>query len=233
MTFVEQHPDTKPLTLEEAQDIVAAAAVQRDYYCNEYRPMEAAYLPDLCAWFDGRAPGLVVEVGPGHGTMIPWWASRGWRVVVMDLMPLGHWITSEFLAEWDAQYVQRDIFDGPLDVEADVVVMMQVLPHLRWRPDLALIHCARMCLPTGVVITSALDARFYPQLTGCYNSWREMPIYGEGIERPDMVQCMFTEETYRDLLGTVFGDVQISMAQSAAVMLAEARLPLEAERVGM
>lgn len=211
------------LSLVACQDIVARQAVMADYYAQHYRQMEDAYLPDLCAWFEGRAPGVVCEIGPGHGTMIPWWGSRGWRVVVMDIMPLGHWISGDFLAECDARYVERDILDAPLGMEFDAVVMTQVIPHLHFRPDRALRHCAEMLKPGAPLVLTVLDADYYPDLIVPYARWRDVPAFGTAAARSEIVKCMYDEATFGDLLGAVFGaeSWRIWRAQSEAVLFAE------------
>lgn len=208
-------------TLAEAQDIIASCSAQRDYYRNHYRAMEHSYLPDLCRWFEGRKPGVVCEVGPGHGTMIPWLASRGWRVVVMDIMPRGHWITPELLVAWDARYVERDILSEPLGMEFDAVVMMQVIPHLHYRPDRALQHCAMMLKDGAPLVTSVIDAGHYGNITVPYAHWREMPAYGSCKARNEIVKCMYDEQSYRDLLESVFGANVIWRTRSNAVLVAE------------
>ena len=218
----------KPLTLAEAQSITAANAVQADYYRDEYRLMEMTYLPELCAWFEARRaePGVVVEIGPGHGSMIPWWGSRGWRVKVQDMMPRGHWISEEFLSAWQARYWQRDVFDEVPSAAyqcADVVVMTQVIPHLRWRPDRALRHCGAMLREGGAVVTCVLDADRHPHIDPLWRDWRDMPEWGDGGENTQMVQCMFDETAYRDLLESVFADVTIWRTAQGGVLYAEAR----------
>lgn len=209
------------LTLTQAQDIIADCSRQREYYREEYRAMEHSYLPDVCAWFEHRSPGVVCEVGPGHGTMIPWLASRGWRVVVMDIMPRDHWIGSDLLATWDARYVERDILEDPLGMEFDAVVMTQVIPHLHYRPDRALRHCAAMLGEGAPLLTSVIDAGYYGDIAVPYAHWREVPIYGECRARNEIVKCMYDEASFRDLLESVFAANVIWQAQSGAVLLAE------------
>jgi SAM-dependent methyltransferase len=209
------------LALSQAQDIIADCSQKRDYYRAEYRGMESYYLPDLCRWLEEREPGNVCEVGPGHGTMIPWLASRGWRVTVMDLMPRGHWISPELLGAWQACYRQRDIIDAPANGAYDLVIMTQVIPHLQFRPDRALRHCAEMLKPGAPFITTALDRAFYPDLPCAYDYWRDVPQYGVGHPCPDEVVCMYDEAAFRELLETVFGAVAIWHSDSAAVMFAE------------
>ena len=223
-------PITDDLTLAQAQNITVANAVQGEYYRDHYRPMEEMYLPELCAWFEERGPepGVVVEVGPGHGSMIPWWGSRGWSVRVIDMMPRGHWISEDFLAAWQARYWERDVFAEVTSFvrgRADVVVMTQVIPHLRWRPDRALRNCAAMLREGGAVVTCVLDADRNPDAHPLWQDWRDMPEWGDGDENTQTVQCMFDEAAYRDLLESVFADVTIWRTAQGGVLYAEARDP--------
>jgi len=212
----------EPLTLNEAQDIIAEYAVQGDYYREQYRKMEDSYLPTLCKWFEGRTPGVVCEVGPGHGTMIPWLASRGWRVTVVDIMPRGHWISEELLSRYRTRYVQHDIIEAPLTRQFDVIVMTQVLPHLKYRADRALRNCAKMMKPGAPLISSALDAKLHPYIKTPYAHWCDVPEWGPTVRRcPEMVVCMFDEANYAELLGTVFAHSRIWRTPNGAVMFAE------------
>lgn len=212
----------EPLTLGEAQDIIAGCAVQGDYYREHYRRMEHAYLPAVCEWFEGRAPGAVCEVGPGHGTMIPWLASRGWQVVVMDLMPFGHWIGEGLLSQWRARYVQRDIMEAPLARQFDAVMMTQVLPHLKHRADRALRNCAEMMKPGAPLLTSALDAARHPHFEVPYAHWRDVPEWGPTVRGcPEMVVCMYDEAAYRELLGSVFARSRLWRSPNGGIIFAE------------
>jgi SAM-dependent methyltransferase len=215
------------LTLAQAQDIIADCSPQPHYYRDHYRRMEYSYLPDLCAWFAGREPGSICDVGPGHGTLMVWLASRGWDVTVMDIMPRGHWISGEVLTAWGARYVQRDVLVAPLARRFGVVIMTQVIPHLRHRPDRALRHCVAMMEEGAPLVTSVNVAGHYGPEPPPYAHWREVPEWGTCPPRAEIVQCRYDEAAYRDLLESVFAANVVWRSRTGAVLLAESRAATE------
>jgi len=211
------HPD---LTLAEAQEIVAAHEPW-DGYSTKYRQYEPDYLPRVCEALAGIAPGRSLEVGPGWGTMMVWMAARGWQVEVCDFVALGHWITPELLALAGATFHQRDIFMGPLAFAAyDLVLMTQVLPHLKFRPDDIVRFCAEMLKPEGVLVTSAINAENGNVYSTYGTDWRAVPQWGSAPAGLDMVTMMFTPETLRELLKECFAEVEITQPAGVATMLA-------------
>lgn len=224
------------LSLKQAQDLVAEYAPS-PYYVDEYRAMEDHYLPHLCALLDQHVPGSVVEIGPGWGTMAVWLASRGWDVRCVDHMSLGHFNSGYLLDAVDARggsidYLTEDI-EGPgqgiLDLGAHPLVLMtQVIPHLRWRPTGALRNCRALLAEGGLFITSALDATAYPAIHPPHGTdWRSIPEFAEGVERPNFAQamemCMYSRATLEDLLREVFGKVNVWRPEGSTVLFATCR----------
>ena len=126
------------------------------------------------------------------------------------MIPLGHWITPELLARAGAKFHLRDIFMGPVDRDAyDLIVMTQVIAHLKFRPDEAIAICHEMLKPGGSLIVTALD----PACTQCYSTygadWEAVPVYGTTPASPDMVVCLYTQESLERLLRTSFEQVEV------------------------
>jgi len=221
----------RPLTLEEAQEVVVLHAPHL-YYRDAYRAMERDYLPHLCRAIDGREPGRVLDIGPGWGTMMVWLASRGHEVTVLDLMPPGTFLTPNLVELAGARYLQADISEGPVEElrgGMDLVLMTQVLPHLKWQPEEAVRHAAAMLAPGGEFVASALDADCYPNLACTHGTcWQMVPRWGKGEASPDEVVCMFTAGGLAELLCRVFPPgVAVCRDASSSVLLGFGHIPEE------
>jgi ubiquinone/menaquinone biosynthesis C-methylase UbiE len=210
-------------SLQEAQEMVARHAPGA-YYAEQYRRMESSYLPHLCAELAASQPGAALDVGPGWGTMMVWLAGRGWEVTVVDRAPLGQWITQSLLDAAAAAYVHADIVKGPLPGrQFGLVTMTQVLPHLKWHPVRALRNCTRMLAEDGVFLACVLDADDYPEVSPPYGTdWRSVPRFGEGEASAESVVCMYTRQSFEQLLKTVFNQVTVWKPEGSSVLFARA-----------
>jgi len=220
------------LALAEAQAQIAAICPS-DYYQRRYRAMEADYLPVLCELLSDFKSGRALDIGPGWGTMAAWLACRGWEVTLADLVPLGHYITDETLSAIERLtghrpvYVRYDVCDAPLPGEPfELVLMSQVLPHLKWRPDRAVRNCAAMTAPNGkgLFLATVLDREAYPKLKPPYKHWREVPEKGHGQPSPETVVVMYDRAEFRELLYEGFSvvSVQDRRATSSTCLFAAA-----------
>ena len=206
------------MTLLEAQEIVAAHA-PGPYYATDYRAWEDEYLARVCAVVEGLPPGRVLDIGPGWGTMMTWLAGNGWQVEVCDFIPLGHWITPALLDLARAQFHQRDIFMGPLAVGAyDLVLMTQVLTHLKFRPDEVIATCREMLKPGGKLLASVFKGDQAITQAPFGDDWRAVPQYGSAPAVPDMVSHIYTLESFRDLLTTSFPAADVWQPEGSPVM---------------
>jgi hypothetical protein len=219
------------LSLKQAQDLVAEYAPS-PYYVDEYRAMEDHYLPHLCALLDQHVPGSVVEIGPGWGTMAVWLASRGWQINTVDFIAVGEFMTHALVGAASINYVQENIEEpstGVLELgRHPLVLMTQVIPHLRWRPTCALRNARALLAEGGLFITSALDATAYPAIHPPHGTdWRSIPEFAEGVERPNFAQamemCMYSRATLEDLLREVFGKVNVWRPEGSTVLFATCR----------
>ncbi len=201
------------------------------YYVSQYQPMERMYLPGLFTALRSLPRGRVLEVGPGWGTTAWWLAQRGHDVTVMDLMPLGTFITEKGLDEIGARYVHHDIEDAPAPEGVDLgtfdaVVMTQVIPHLAWRPDRALAHVAELLKPGGPFLTSVLDRADYPDLDATFgDDWRQVPAWRTTDQCTDVVKCMYDDKSFRALLETTFENVETWKPARSTVIFAKASTP--------
>jgi len=209
--------------------IVAARHAPHDYYYDQYRHMERMYLPALFKTLDEYPPSRVLEIGPGWGTTAVWLADKGHDVTVMDLMPVGTFMTQELINAINITYVHFDIEDapGPLDSgigRFDLVIMTQVIPHLAWRPDRALRHVRQLMTPEAEFITSALDRKDYPDLDATFgDDWTSVPEWGTTDRCEDIVKCMYTKKAFEDLLHTEFDHVTIWKPTLSTVLFAKAK----------
>ena len=192
------------LSLTEAQDIVQASA-PNDYYRNVYRPAENTYLPRLCAWLEGFPPGRAVDVGPGWGTMLTWLTARGWRADCVDLMPPGHWIPPDTIGRLGIEFVQHDICSGPPPLEQgsyDLLLMGQVLGHVKFSPADCLRNVLCLLKPGGVGVVHVLDRDKAP-IVSATQEWWELPAWGQGTPTELMNSTQYSRESFAKLLETV------------------------------
>jgi 2-polyprenyl-3-methyl-5-hydroxy-6-metoxy-1,4-benzoquinol methylase len=216
------------MTLREAQDVVELYAPS-DYYRDQYRGYEADYLQGVADLVGGRRPGLrVLEVGPGWGTLAVWMRGQGYDVTVLDFLPVGTFIAPELLDKTGIRYMQWAIDQGPVAPELghgyELVVMTQVLPHLKWSPVNALANVASMMHPEGTLVTSALDAECYPHIQPAFRRWQDVPRWTPDVEpAPELEVCMYTSESLGELLTGAFSSVRVWRPEGSTTMLATCR----------
>jgi 2-polyprenyl-3-methyl-5-hydroxy-6-metoxy-1,4-benzoquinol methylase len=214
------------VTIEQAQDFVERMA-PNPYYRDHYRGYEADYLQGVADVVSEQPPGLrVLEIGPGWGTLAVWMAARGYDVTVMDYLPVGTFISPALLDETGIQYEQWAIDQSapPPGLGYELVVMTQVLPHLKWSPADAVRNVASTMHQDGLLVTSALDAECYPHIHPAYSHWRDVPQWSPGATpAPQLEVCMYTRDTLRDLLDLAFTSVRIWRPEGSTTMLATCR----------
>ncbi|MGB5167270.1 MAG: class I SAM-dependent methyltransferase [Acidimicrobiia bacterium] len=214
------------MDLDDAQAVVARHALY-DYYVNHYRGMERMYLASLFEHLAEYEPTRVLEIGPGWGTTAVWLVSRGHDVTVIDLMPVGRLMAQSLVDELGVAYVHSDIEDAAAPENADlgtfdVVVMTQVIHHLAWRPDRALRHVRELMSEGGILVSSVLDRQDYPDLDSAFgDNWMDIPEWRSTERCEDTVKCMYTEQTFRQLLGTEFREVEVWKPTDSAVLFAK------------
>lgn len=216
------------MTITQAQDFVERLA-PGPYYRDHYRGYEADYLQGVADVVSEQPPGLrVLEIGPGWGTLSVWMVNHGHDVTVLDYLPVGTFIAEALLRRTGIRYVQGAIDEDapPADLRTDyeLVVMTQVLPHLKWSPLQALRNVAAVMHPRAMLVTSALDAECYPHIHPAFAHWRDVPEWAPGAEpAPELEVCMYTHETLAELLSGSFTSVRVWRPEGSTTMLATCR----------
>ena len=216
------------MTIEQAQDFVERMA-PNPYYHDHYRGYEADYLQGVADVVSEQPPGLrVLEVGPGWRTLAVWMASMDYEVTVLDYLPLGTFMAPALLDETHIRYVQgaidQDVAPAGLEPGYELVVMTQVLPHLKWSPADAVRNVASTMHQDGLLVTSALDAECYPHIVPAHRHWAHVPQWSPGAEpTPELEVCMYTRDTLRDLLDLAFTSVRVWRPEGSTTMLATCR----------
>jgi len=214
------------MDLDDAQTVVARHA-SVDYYVDHYRGMERMYLPSLFEYLADYEPKRVLEIGPGWGTTAAWLVARGHDVTVIDLMPVGAFMAQSLVDELGVAYLRSDIEDAAAPENADlgtfdVVVMTQVMHHLAWRPDRALRHVRELMGEGGILVSSVLDRQDYPDLDSAFgDNWMDVPEWRSTERCEDTVKCMYTEQTFRQLLETQFRVVEVWKPIDTTVLFAK------------
>ena len=125
------------------------------------------------------APAIVADIGGGPGRYAIWLAERGYKVHLVDAVPLhieqareaSRTLTRGALASaevGDARALQL------ADESADAVLVLGPLYHLTTQADRvrALAEARRVCRPGGVILAAAIS-RFASTLDGLLNGYLE------------------------------------------------------------
>lgn len=215
------------MDFDEAQAIASKYAPS-DYYDREYKGMEQMYMPALLTLIEEYPVGRVLEVGPGWGTTAVWLDARGFDVSVMDLVPVGEFMSQEIIDEYDINYIHHDLEDSALpdgmEIDKfDLIIMTQVIHHLSWRPDRALRHVAELMNPGATYLTSVLDRKSYRRLDSAFGyDWRNVPEWKTTERSPDTIKCMYNDKMLRSLLDNQFSHVDIWKPKRSTVLFAKA-----------
>jgi len=215
------------MTLAEVQERIEEQA-PGPYYAEAYRAAETTYLPRICAWLECLPPGRAVDIGPGWGTMMTWLAERGWSVDVVDLMPAGHWIPPTLLGNVGAEYVQHDICTGPVPRLKpggyDLLLMGQVLGHVKWRPDGVLRNVAPLLKPSGLAVVHVLD-RTRCHIQSATQKWQDLPAYPDGQATELMNSTQYTRDSFEALLHAAHWQPVLWPDDGGPVVMATCRVP--------
>jgi len=215
------------MDFDEAQAIASKYAPS-DYYDREYKGMEQMYMPALLSTIEEYPAGRVLEIGPGWGTTAVWLDAKGFDVSVMDLVPIGEFMSQELTDEYNINYLHHDLEDSALpdgsEIEKfDLIIMTQVIHHLSWRPDRALRHVGELMSPGAMYITSVLDRKSYRRLDSAFgHNWRNVPEWKTTERSPDTIKCMYNEKMFRSLLENQFPRVDIWKPKRSTVLFAKA-----------
>jgi ubiquinone/menaquinone biosynthesis C-methylase UbiE len=169
----------------DAEEVAAyyAQGVERDRLVAGQGALELARTQALLERHLPAPPAAVADVGGGPGRYAVWLASRGYRVHLVDPVPL-HVEQARAAANElrGAALASAEVGDaralGLADASVDAVLLMGPLYHLPERSDRlrALAEARRVCRRGGVVIGAAIS-RFASTLDGLRAGYLEDPAF--------------------------------------------------------
>jgi SAM-dependent methyltransferase len=169
----------------DAADVAAyyARGLERDRLAGGPGALEFARTQVLLERYLPPSPAVVADVGGGPGQYAVWLAERGYRVHLMDPVPL-HVEQARLAARGrpGTALASADVGDAraiPLpDGSADAVLLLGPLYHLAERAERlqALAEARRVCRQGGVIIAAAIS-RFASTLDGLRGGYLEDPAF--------------------------------------------------------
>ena len=158
-----------------------AKGLERDRLATGAGALEFARTQAIVQRYLPPPPAIIADVGGGPGRYSAWLAERGYRVHLIDPVPLHIEQARERAGATLASAVVGDARALRMPNEsADVVLLMGPLYHLPERPDRleALAEARRVCRPGGVIIAAAIS-RFASMLDGMRGGYLEDPAFAE------------------------------------------------------
>jgi SAM-dependent methyltransferase len=156
--------------------------IERDRFAAGYSRIEFARTKELLDRFLPAVPASVLDVGGGPGAYAAWLAERGYRVHLVDPVPLHVEQATErggfTAALGDARRLDED------DETFDAALLMGPLYHLTERVARvrALAEARRVVRPGGIVAAAAIS-RFASVLDGLAHDRLREPAFREIVER--------------------------------------------------
>lgn len=173
-------------TSRDAADIAAfySHGLERDRLAAGPGALEFARTQAILERFLPSPPSVIVDVGGGPGRYSVWLTERGYRVHLVDPVPL-HIEQSRIAARnRGVTLASAEVGDARTlrlpDASADAVLVMGPLYHLPERDDrrTALSEARRVCREGGLIIVAAIS-RFASTLDGLLNGYLEDPAFAE------------------------------------------------------
>src|SRR5262245_66430463 len=169
----------------DAEEIVAyyAQGIERDRLAAGQGALELARTQALLERYLPAPPAVVADVGGGPGRHAVWLAERGYRVHLVDPVPLH--VEQARAAANDlrgAALASAEVGDARAlrlaDTSVDAVLFMGPLYHLPERDDRlrALAEARRVCRRGGVVVAAGIS-RFASTLDGLRAGYLEDPAF--------------------------------------------------------
>jgi len=172
-------------TSQDAEDIAAyyAQGIERDRLAAGQGAVELARTQALLERFLPAPPAVVADVGGGPGRYAVWLAGRGYRVHLVDPVPLHVEQARAAVSEVrGVALASADVGDARAlrlaDASVEAVLLMGPLYHLPERSDRlrALAEARRVCRRGGVVVAAAIS-RFASTLDGLRAGYLEDPAF--------------------------------------------------------
>lgn len=165
-----------------------ARGLERDRLAAGQGALELARTQALLERYLPAPPAVVADVGGGPGRYAVWLAERGYRVHLVDPIPLHiEQARAASDARPNAALASAEMGDAravPLpDASADAVLLLGPLYHLPERGDRlkALAEARRICRPGGVIV-AAVISRFASTLDGLRGGYLEDPAFAAVAE---------------------------------------------------
>jgi len=164
----------------DSRDIAAfyARGLEQDRLAGGQGSLEFARTLALLERYLPHPPGDVADVGGGPGRYARWLAERGYRVHLVDPVPL-HVEQARAACDTLASCEVGDARElDLLDVCVDAVLLLGPLYHLPERADRikALAEAERVCRPGGVILAAAIS-RLASTLDGLRGGYLEDPTF--------------------------------------------------------
>jgi ubiquinone/menaquinone biosynthesis C-methylase UbiE len=169
----------------DAEEVAAyyARGLERDRLAGGPGALEFARTTVLLDRFLPAPPAVIADVGGGPGRYAAWLAERGYRVHLLDPVPL-HVEQARAAANGrpGAMLASAEVGDARAlrlpDASADAVLLLGPLYHLPERIDRlqALAEARRVCRRGGVIIAAAIS-RFASTLDGLRGGYLEDPAF--------------------------------------------------------
>jgi ubiquinone/menaquinone biosynthesis C-methylase UbiE len=169
----------------DAEDVAAyyARGLERDRLASGSGALELARTQALLERYLPRPPAAIADVGGGPGRYAVWLSERGYRVHLIDPVPLhieqariaaraSHGVTLAGAAVGDARALELP------DESVEAVLLLGPLYHLIERAERvqALAEARRVCRRGGVVIAAAIS-RFASMLDGLRGGYLADPAF--------------------------------------------------------
>ncbi len=128
------------------------------------------------------SPALVADVGGGPGRYAIWLAQLGYRVHLVDPVPLHIEQARDAVSRSGVALAAAEVGDARslrlADASVDAILLLGPLYHLPERPDRlqVLAEARRVCRPGGVIIAAAIS-RFASTLDGLRGGYLEEPAF--------------------------------------------------------
>jgi SAM-dependent methyltransferase len=170
-------------------------------------PLEFARTCDILQRWLPDPPGRVLDVGGGPGPYAVWLARRGYRVALIDAVPL-HVTRARDAASSAGQAIDARLGDArrleEVDGSADAVLLLGPLYHLTERSARlqALREARRVLRPSGLVFAAGVS-RFASLLSGLFDGFLADPAFREIVER-DLRDGQHRNPTSQDYFTTAF-----------------------------
>jgi len=168
----------------DADDVAAyyARGLERDRLAGGQGALEFIRTQALLERYLPAPPAVVADVGGGPGRYAVWLAERGYRVHLIDPVPLHVEQARAAAGRPGAALAGAEVGDARAlrlpDASADAVLLLGPLYHLPERADRlqALAEARRVCRRGGVVIAAAIS-RFASTLDGLRGGYLEDPAF--------------------------------------------------------